>query len=234
LNSFGRKKSTDRNKNDEMMENIENKGLEDRKDEESTTDPDAVEVKVINTTSPEETVEGDEISEAEGGSPAGNEDRAAEEQRARADEYLDHLQRLKAEFENYRKRVVKEREDSWKRARGDIILSFIPFIDDMRRLLEMAEKENTGGALVEGVRLIEKGMMDFMKKEGLKEIDADGEPFDPCYHEAVGVQVVENRDEDGYVGEVLLPGFMYGDSLLRPSKVRVLKYVEKNESDEGE
>jgi molecular chaperone GrpE len=228
LKSFGRKKSTDGRKNDEMKEDIEDTELEAGEDTDNADDPDAVEVRVVDTISPEET------ERAEGDSRAGTEDPAVVEQRVRADEYLDHLQRLKAEFENYRKRVVKEREDTWRRARGDVILSFIPFIDDMRRLLAMSEKENTGAALVEGVRLIEKGMIDYMKKEGLEEIDADGKPFDPSFHEAVGVEVVDNRDEDGRVGEVLLPGFMYKDSLLRPAKVRVLKYVEKDESDADE
>gem|GEM_PF-137999 len=216
MSSSRRKKKKDNKNIEEFIANREDKT--DKENNKNMDDPDAIEVKVIDSASAEET----------------GEVQAVEELRAKADEYLDHLQRLKAEFENYRKRVVKEREDSWRRAWGDIMLSFIPFVDDLRRLLELSEQESEQGMLVEGVRLIEKGIMDFMKKEGLEEIDADGKPFDPSYHEAMGVEVVDSREKDGLVAEVLMPGFMYRDSLLRPARVRVLKYIEEEQDDKDQ
>ena len=221
LSSSRRKKRRDNKNNEEFIADREDREPANKEDKtekgdnKNMNDLDAIEVKVIDSASVEET---DEVQ-------------VFEELKTKADEYLDHLQRLKAEFENYRKRVVREREDSWRRARGDIMLSFIPFVDDLRRLLDLSEQESEQAMLVEGVRLIEKGIMDFMKKEGLEEIDADGKPFDPSYHEAMGVETVDNREKDGLVAEVLMPGFMYRDSLLRPARVRVLKYIEEDQGD---
>ncbi len=161
-------------------------------------------------------------------------DPAVSELKTKADEYLDHLQRLKAEFENYRKRMMREREENWRRARGDLILSLIPYIDDMKRFLDAPNNTDDAGSLIEGIRLIEKGIMDFLSKEGLEEIDAEGKPFDPTYHEAVEIQSVEDKDQDYIVAEVLVRGFMYRDSLLRPARVKVYKFVEPEGGGAGE
>lgn len=149
------------------------------------------------------------------------------ELKARADEYLDHLQRLKADFENYRKRVNREREADWGRARGNLILSLIPFIDDMRRLLESAAPGGDSRGLIEGVRLIEKGILDFLRKEGLVEIDAQGRQFDPSLHEAIEVRRTDLPEKDGMVAEVLVPGYLYREALLRPARVSVFRFEER-------
>lgn len=155
-----------------------------------------------------------------------------DELRARAEEYLDHLQRLKAEFENFRKRMQREREESWKRARGDLLLDVIPFLDDMQRLIETPVNERDTASLIEGMKLIEKGMMDHLEKEGLERIEAEGSRFDPNLHEAVELQVVDDREKDGLVAEELTRGFLYKGTLLRPARVKVYKYIEAREEKE--
>jgi molecular chaperone GrpE len=164
----------------------------------------------------------------------GEESALVAELKARADEYLDHLQRLKAEFENYRKRTAREREGTWARARGDLILSIIPFIDDMRRLLESPALQGDNAKLLDGVKLIEKGIMDFLKREGLEETDARGKRFDPSVHEAIEVRRTDDPEKDGLVAEVLVPGFHYLEILLRPARVSVFKFGETASGVESE
>ncbi|MFQ6102820.1 MAG: nucleotide exchange factor GrpE [Candidatus Glassbacteria bacterium] len=157
---------------------------------------------------------------------------SASDLQAKAEEYLSHLQRLQAEFENYRKRMIRERDESWRRARGDLILSFIPFIDDLRRLLRAPVQSSDTKKLVEGVELIERNIMDFLEKEGLEEIEALGKTFDPTLHEALEVQVVDDEKKDGLIAEVLIRGYKYKDVLLRPSGVKVYKFAKKEEPEE--
>jgi molecular chaperone GrpE len=87
-------------------------------------------------------------------------------------------------------------------------------------------------SLIEGMKLIEKGMMDHLEKEGLEQIDAEGSRFDPNLHEAMELQVVDDREKDGLVAEELTRGFLYKGALLRPARVKVYKYVEAKKEKE--
>ncbi len=167
----------------------------------------------------------------------GEQDLLVDELRAKADEYLDHLQRLKAEFENFRKRMQREREETWKRARGDLLLGLIPFLDDMRRLIDSQDPGGESASVIEGMKLIEKGIMDHLAKDGLERIEAFGSRFDPNLHEAMELQVVSEKEKDGLVAEELIRGFVYKGTLLRPARVKVYRYVQpdnENEDKENE
>jgi molecular chaperone GrpE len=129
------------------------------------------------------------------------EERLAEAE-ATAEGRLDDLKRLAAEFDNYRKRLVKE---------------LLPVLDDLERALVAAD-EHEEAKLEEGVRLVHRSLADALRKEGLEEIGAEG-AFDPHVHEALLSQPSE--EADGTVIEVLQKGYRLGDRVLRPARVVV-------------
>ena len=131
----------------------------------------------------------------------------AEEKR---DEYLALAQRVQADFENYRKRAVRDQER--------LVRELLPVLDDLERTLEAAERHEEA-ALVDGVRLVERSLRKALEKEGLAEIEANGH-FDPHVHEAMLTQAREDA-EPGTVVEVLQRGYRVGDKVLRPARVIV-------------
>jgi len=140
----------------------------------------------------------------------------AERQR---DEYLDALQRLKAEFDNYRKRVVRDQQELAARAAERLVSALLPVVDDLERALEAAAKHEEA-TLEEGVRLVHRALADALAREGLAEIETDG-PFDPHTQEALLSQPSEA--EEGTVIEVLQRGYKLGDRVLRPARVVISK-----------
>jgi molecular chaperone GrpE len=156
---------------------------------------------------------------AEGPAPAGPGDPLAETA-AQRDEYLRHLQRLQAEFDNYRKRVQRDNEALVKRASEGVVESLLPVIDNMERALVAAE-EHEADALVEGVELVAGQFRAVLDSHGLEEVPADpGVPFDPTVHEAVLAQPSEAFPE-GTITQVLERGYLLHGRLLRPTKVIV-------------
>ncbi len=131
------------------------------------------------------------------------------------DEYLDALQRLKAEFDNYRKRVARDQEDLAARAHQRLLSSLVPVLDDLERALEAAA-EHEEAKLEEGVRLVYRSLADLLAREGLVEVPTDG-AFDPHTQEALLAQPSE--EEEGTVIQVLQKGYKLGDLVLRPARV---------------
>ena len=136
----------------------------------------------------------------------------AEKQR---DEYLDALQRLKAEFDNYRKRVARDQQELAARAAERLVSALQPVVDDLERALEAAAKHEEA-TLEEGVRLVHRALADALAREGLAEIATDG-PFDPHTQEALLSQPSEA--DEGTVIQVLQKGYKLGDRVLRPARV---------------
>jgi molecular chaperone GrpE len=134
------------------------------------------------------------------------------------DEYLDLLQRTKADFENYRKRAARDQERLVAHAHERLVRELLPVLDDLERTLEAAERHEEA-ALVDGVRLVERSLRKSLEKEGLKEIDTEG-PFDPHVHEAVLTQPADDA-EQGAVLEVVQRGYCLGDKVVRPARVIV-------------
>jgi molecular chaperone GrpE len=149
--------------------------------------------------------------------PVPAEDRVAELERER-DEYLDSLQRLKAEFDNFRKRTANERAAQSARASESVVKELLPVVDDLERALVAAE-EHEEATLEDGVRLVHRALSDVLARAGLSEIDTAG-AFDPHVHEALLAQPVDGA-EPGSIVQVLQKGYVLGDRVLRPARVVV-------------
>ena len=141
-------------------------------------------------------------------------DELAQAQKER-DDYLDALQRLKAEFDNYRKRVARDQHELAARAHERLVRELVPVLDDLERALEFAAAHEEA-QLEEGVRLVQRALADALAKEGLAEIATEGK-FDPHTQEALLSQPSEA--EEGTVIQVLQKGYLLGDRVLRPARV---------------
>ena len=140
----------------------------------------------------------------------------------KADEYLDLAQRTRAEFENYRKRAVKEAAAAQDRGAAKLALELLPAIDNLDRALAHAETtdENGDGSFVSGIRHVQSDVLAALKRAGIEPYSPEGEPFDPQFHEAVAQQPLEGA-EPGTVVEVYQRGYRQGESILRPARVVV-------------
>ncbi|HZO50097.1 MAG TPA: nucleotide exchange factor GrpE [Gaiellaceae bacterium] len=141
-----------------------------------------------------------------------------EQAEAKRDEYLRDLQRLAADFDNYRKRALRDQEALVARAHERLVKELLPVLDDLERALDAAEVHDEK-SVVEGVRLVQQALRAALEKEGLAEIEADG-AFDPHVHEALLAQPGEGA-EPGSVLQVVQKGYRLGDRVLRPARVVV-------------
>ena len=133
----------------------------------------------------------------------------------------DRLLRTAAEFDNYRKRVERERRDLADYLKADILAEVLPILDNFERAMQ-ASTGSEAEPLRKGVELIHKQMVDFLRKRGVSPIEAVGADFDPNFHEAV-IHEVSPSHREGEVIEELQRGYMLGDKLLRPAMVKVAK-----------
>jgi len=140
--------------------------------------------------------------------------------RAERDTLLDRLARLQAEFENARKRAVREQQDYREYAVSDTVKSLLPILDSFERALQVSG--NNGNDLRSGVELIYKQLQDALVKLGLRQIPTKGEPFDPHLHEAIEM-VDTDEVEDHHVLDELQRGYKLKERLLRPAMVRVAR-----------
>jgi molecular chaperone GrpE len=139
---------------------------------------------------------------------------------AERDAYLDHLQRLQAEFDNYRKRVRRDEEALRVRAAEDVVEALLPVIDNMQRACEAAAVHDEG-QVAAGVERVTGQLYDLLAARGLEEVaTAPGDPFDPTVHEAVMAQPSADIDE-GHVVVVTQRGYRLHDRLLRAARVVV-------------
>ena len=146
----------------------------------------------------------------------------AELQRQR-DDYYDRLLRQTAEFDNYRKRIDRERQQVTESAAADLIEDLLPLIDDFERALAAEPGADTSKeAYRRGVELIHRQLVELLKKRGVRALETVGTDFDPYYHQAVATEPAAGR-RDGEVIEELRRGYMLGDRLLRPAMVKVAK-----------
>jgi molecular chaperone GrpE len=137
------------------------------------------------------------------------------------DDYYDRLLRKQAEFDNYRKRVDRERVQLADAAAADLLTELLPLVDDMERALKV-DTSDAADAVRKGVELIQRQLLEILRKRGVKPIDALGTDFDPHFHNAVLYEPAEGR-RDGEVIEEFSRGYMLGDRLLRPAMVKVAK-----------
>ncbi len=144
------------------------------------------------------------------------------DQQAKAEEYLDGWQRARAEFANYKKRVEREQSQAYQMAAGSILKRYLEVLDDLERALKNRPKEGEGQAWASGIELIYNKLLAFLENEGVKQFQAEGQSFDPNYHEAV---TSEDSDQhsSGQIIEVLQQGYLLGERVLRPAMVRVAR-----------
>ena len=137
------------------------------------------------------------------------------------DDYYDRLLRKTAEFDNYRKRTDRERQQLAEAAAADLIKDLLPLLDDFERALKV-DAGTDAGVLLRGVELIHKQLFETLRKRGVTPIETLGKDFDPHFHNAVMYEPADGRRE-GEVIEEFARGYMLGDRLLRPAMVKVAK-----------
>jgi molecular chaperone GrpE len=138
------------------------------------------------------------------------------------DDYYDRLLRKTAEFDNYRKRIDRERQQLADAAAADLIKDLLPLVDDLERALKADAGGDATDAIRRGVELILKQLLETLRKRGVTPIEALGEDFDPHFHMAVAYEPAEGR-RDGEIIEEFTRGYMLGERLLRPAMVKVAK-----------
>ena len=142
--------------------------------------------------------------------------------RAEAAGYLDDLQRLKAEFDNYRKRIVKEQTGLVERASAGLLYRLLPVLDNFELAVASAEESREFDRMLKGIEMVFGELKEVLNAEGLSAIAARGQAFDPNYHEAA-LTVDGEDDGEPYVAEELRSGYTYKGRVLRPSMVKVAR-----------
>ncbi len=140
----------------------------------------------------------------------------------KANSHLDHSKRLKAEYENYKKRAVKERQQMVLWAVEDFVKELLPVLDNFERAINSSRSSQDFSSLLEGIQLVSNQFKSVLERQGLREIEAEGRQFDPYLHEAI-MQIESNDYPDNSVVEELQRGYKLKDKILRPSMVKVNK-----------
>jgi molecular chaperone GrpE len=155
------------------------------------------------------------------------------EKEAEAAANLDRYLRERAELENARKRLQREKTDAVRFACESLVRDLLPIIDNLERAVDHAAGDGNGESLLEGVRLVLKGALDLLERNGIRRIEAKGARFDPAQHEALA-QVPDAGREPNEVVEQFLPGYQMHERLLRPAQVSVSTQppVEKPQDDD--
>jgi molecular chaperone GrpE len=144
----------------------------------------------------------------------------ATESAADRDRYL----RLAAEYDNFRKRSAKERQDAGARAQADLVRQLIDALDDVQRFAHVDPATTDSATLVQGVDMVEKKLLKTLNAAGLEIINPVGETFDPALHEAVATEPTSAREDDHVVSRVYQPGYLFKSQLLRPARVVVKQW----------
>jgi molecular chaperone GrpE len=143
-----------------------------------------------------------------------------EEARRKADEHLSGWKRALAEFDNYRKRAEKEREEIYQNAAVETLRRLLPVIDDFERALAALPAEKAEDETLKGFTLIHRKLVGLLEGAGLTQVDPKGQVFDPTRHEAIGHEP-NTEIASGHVSTVLQKGYLHGERVIRPALVRV-------------
>jgi molecular chaperone GrpE len=155
--------------------------------------------------------------ETKAGAPDKPLEQQLEEEREKAQSYLANWQRAAADFQNFKRRVEQEREEVGRLASAAFIINLLPLIDDIERALQNIDARLAGLTWVDGIRLIHRKFQALLEMNGVTEIEADGQTFDPTVHEAV----MFGEGEEGKVTSVVQKGYRLGGRVLRPAMVVV-------------
>ena len=146
-------------------------------------------------------------------------------------EYLTRLKYLQADFENYRKRVEKQVQDSVTRSNEQLVTCLLGVLDDFESAISVGETTENKDAILDGIKMIHKKLDDILAKEGLERLECVGKPFDPNKHEILA-QVPTNDHQSGTVLEEARKGFVFKGKILRPSVVTIACKNSKGEHNE--
>lgn len=140
------------------------------------------------------------------------------------DEQRDRYLRLAAEYDNYRKRSSKERQEAGARAQGELVKTLIDSLDDLQRVTAQDPDTVDAKTIHQGIEVVNKKLMKALANAGLELIDPVNETFDPAIHEAVSTQPALSREDDHLVSQVFQQGYRYNGQLLRPARVVVKQW----------
>ncbi len=144
-----------------------------------------------------------------------------EEAEKRAAEIQDKYLRLSAEFDNYRKRTIKEKSEIIKNAAEKTITAILPVLDDMERAISNMQKSEDAKAWLEGMELISNKFLKILSQEGLNKIETDGADFNTDYHEAIAMIPASDEKQKGKVLDCVQTGYKLNDKVIRHAKVAV-------------
>ncbi|GIP35856.1 nucleotide exchange factor GrpE [Paenibacillus sp. J2TS4] len=147
-------------------------------------------------------------------------DNRLEELRKEADENYQRYLRAQADFDNFRRRTRQEKEESAKYASLPLIEQLLPVVDNFERAIDSSKETNDFDALVKGLEMTFRQLDQVLKQEGLEQIEAVGQPFNPEYHQAV-MQVESEEHEEGIIVEELQKGYKLKEKVVRPAMVKV-------------
>ena len=170
-----------------------------------------------------EEVTATEISDtsADNNETASVEEDLLEKERIRAQNMEDRFLRVNAEFENYKKRMIRESSDRLKYFHLDLIKELLPSLDNLERAISHAKSENNDvDSMIEGLEMVNKMTHEVFEKFGVSRVDTIGEVFDPNFHQAVGV-VESDSVPENHIVEECLGGYLLHDRIIRPAMVRV-------------
>jgi molecular chaperone GrpE len=136
----------------------------------------------------------------------------------------DRYLRLAAEYDNYRKRSMKERQDAGARAQADLVRQMVEALDDVARFAHIDPSTTDSATVVQGVDMVEKKLLKALGAAGLEIINPVGETFDPALHEAVATEPTSAQEDDHVVSRVYQPGYVFKSQLLRPARVVVKQW----------
>lgn len=150
---------------------------------------------------------------------------SADDHQRELEESRDKYLRLAAEFENFRRRSSKERQEAGWRAQGELVRSLLDVFDDLKRFAELDASTVDSKTVVDGVTMVEKKLFKVLESVGVESIDPTGNPFDPAFHEAMTTTPAASAEEDGQVALCFQPGYVINGLVLRPARVVVKQWT---------
>lgn len=160
-------------------------------------------------------------AEAESDEETNKSDSEVEKLKQEKDEVYNHLLRLQAEYDNFKRRTQKEKEAERKYKAQDIVTAILPVLDNFERALQVEKTEATAG-IVDGITMVYRQLQDALKNNGVETIETEGQEFDPNLHHAV-MQVEDEEIESNHIVEELQKGYLLKDRVIRPAMVKVNK-----------
>jgi molecular chaperone GrpE len=195
-----------------------------RDDREGRFDGAQRDEEVADTPEPEPQADGATVPPATAAAGAAAQDGSDLE--FRLAEQRDKYLRLAAEFDNYRKRTTRERQEAGVRAQGDLLKRILDSLDDLDRATSPQNEGVDAKAVVEGIRAIDQKLMRTLADAGLEVVSPLDEPFNPELHEAIATERALSPEDDHLVARVYQPGYVYQGQLLRPARVVVKQWSE--------